>query len=196
MHPINKINIEFNVKKLKSWLMTCDLWGEYPQRASGNSPHKEMTDIWARYKNPKECIESGDWSSFGLEHESEWLKDIPYIKDICNAIMQKTEGERLGGVLITKLPPGKEIEAHVDQGWHAEYYDKYFVSIKNGEGASFCFDGIEITPTEGEVYAFRNDVTHWVKNNSESDRIAMIVCIKQNKFSKEGLCLGEQRLRQ
>ena len=189
--PINKMGINFDVSKLKVWLEGCDLWGEYPQRGLGDSPHREMTDIWARFKNPEECMKSGDWSSFMLEHDSEWLKDIPYIKNICNAIMEKTEGERLGGVLITKLPPGKEIEAHIDQGWHAEYYDKYLVSIKNGKGARFCFDSVEVTPKEGDVYAFRNDVSHWVTNDSEEDRIAMIICIKQSKFSKEGLCLGE-----
>lgn len=193
MKPINKLGIRFDVSKLKAFLEDCDMFGEYNQRAIEGSPHAEMTDIWVRYKNPKECIESGDFSSFGLKHESEWLKEVPEVRAISSALMGFLYGNSLGGILITKLPPGGKIKPHVDHGWHAGYYDKYFVSVKNESGAEFNFDNASIEPEEGEVYAFRNDVNHWVTNDSDSDRIAMIICIKQTKLSKEGLCLGVQQ---
>jgi aspartyl/asparaginyl beta-hydroxylase (cupin superfamily) len=100
---------------------------------------------------------------------------------------------QLGGVLITKLPPGGEITPHVDGGWHAEYYDKYLVPIQNEKGAVFCYNDIELQPKDGEIYGFRNDVQHWVKNESNSDRIVMVVCVKQDRYSKEGLCLGDMQ---
>ena len=192
MKPFNKLNINFDVSVLKEFLVDCDLWDKYPQRRTAeNSPHSEMTDIWVRYKNPKECIETGDWSAFTRQHESEWLEDIPSVKEMALKIMSYTEGEKLGGILITKLPAGGRIKPHTDSGWHADYYDKYFISIKNKNGARFHFDGCHIEPEEGEVYAFRNDKNHWVENDSSEDRVAMIICIKQNKFSREGLCLGQ-----
>jgi len=193
MTPFNKLDIRFDVSYLKHWLEDCDLFGEHNQRACEGSPHKEMTDIWVRYKNPEECIKSGDWSSFGLEHKSEWLKDVPMIKDISNQLMEFLNGSVLGGILITKLSAGGKIHPHTDSGWHAEYYDKYLIPIKNSYGAIFCFDNGTIKPKEGDVYAFRNDVTHWVDNNSDDDRIAMVICIKQSKLSKEGLCLGDSQ---
>lgn len=197
MKSANKLKISFDVQELKEFLVNCNLFGEYTQRSDGEgSPHKDMTDIWVRYKDPKPHIESGDWSKFADCHDSVWLKNIPFIKDLCSALMGFLDGERLGGVLITKLPPGGKILPHVDSGWHAEEYDKYYVPIKNHSGAVFFFDNCSIDPEEGEVYAFRNDKMHWVENNSEEDRIAMIVCIKQNKLSKEGLCLGVQQQRQ
>lgn len=193
MLPFNKLDINVDVSEIADFLSDCDLWDEYPQRRiAPNSPHAEMTDIWVRYKNPEECIKTGDWSAFAEEHESEWLKEIPGIKEMCDKLMSFLDGERLGGVLITKLPPGGKIQPHTDAGWHASYYDKYFIPIKNDKGAKFCFDNGEINPEEGDVWAFRNDVTHWVENNSDSDRVAMIVCIKQDKLSKEGLCLTQQ----
>lgn len=191
MQAFNKMGISFDVSALKDWLESCDLWGEHGQRCGKGSPHEQVTDIWARFKDPKECIESGDWSGFVDEHESEWLRDIPYVRGICSALMGYTGGVRLGGVLITKLPPGGKVLPHTDDGWHASYYDKYFLSIKNLPGAKFCFEGGSIDPSEGEVHAFRNDKLHWVDNNSDESRIAMIICIKQTKFSKEGLCLGQ-----
>lgn len=192
MTPFTELDLTFDVRHLKKWLEDCDLWGEYPQRCSPGSPHEKITDIWPRFKNPEECIRTGDWSSFAEEHESEWLKDIPGVKKICYDLMAYLEGSVLGGVLITKMNPGDDISPHVDSGWHAGYYDKYCVPIKNYPGAKFCFENNEIEPIEGEVIAFRNDVTHWVENNSNEDKIAMIICIRQNKLTKEGIpCLGD-----
>lgn len=194
MKPINKLDINFDVSGLSRWLSKCDLWGEYTMRSDAKgSPHKQMTDIWVRYKDPEPCLSSGDWSSFFLEHDSDWLKDVPFVKGICKKLMKFTKGSRLGGVLITKIKPGGEIIPHIDSGWHAKYYDKYYVAIDNKKGSVFCYDDVVIEPVNGEVHAFRNDKKHWVKNDSLFDRVAMIICIKQNKFSKEGLCLGEQQ---
>ena len=194
MQAFNKLPINFDIVELKAFLEVCDLWDKYPQRREPQgSPHSEMVDIWARFKDPREHIESGDWSGFTGEHESVWLEDIKEVKSISGDLMSFLDGEALGGVLITKLPPGGKINPHIDSGWHAEYYDKYFISIKNQSGAKFCFEGGEIEPKEGDVYAFRNDKMHWVENNSKENRIAMIICIKQNKLSKEGVCLGQQQ---
>ena len=193
MLPFNKLPINFDVRNLKSFLSKCDLWDKNPQRRIGaGSPHSGMVDIWVRFNDPTECIRTGEWSTFGLEHESVWLEDVPDVKSIASKLMRYLGGVQLGGILITRLPKGGKIKPHTDIGWHAEYYDKYFVSIKNERGATFNFDDGVIEPTEGEVYAFRNDKNHWVENDSSSDRVAMIICIKQTKFSKEGLCLGEQ----
>lgn len=194
MKPINKIGISFDVQGVKSFLEECDLFGEHTQRSDlDTSPHKEMTDIWARFKDPKPHIESGDWSGFADKHKSVWLQDIPGVKAICEALMGFVGGETLGGVLITKLPPSGKILPHTDSGWHAEEYDKYYVALKNAKGSEFHFDGCHIDPLEGDVHAFRNDRLHWVENNSTEDRIAMVVCIKQSKLSKEGLCLGDSQ---
>lgn len=191
MLPYNKLDIHFDVDYLKSYLSTCGLWDKYDLRRQKGSPHVEMVDIWVRFNDPRPHIESGDLAKIVDEHESVWLEYIPEVKGMCAQLMTFLDGERLGGVLITKLPAGGKIYPHVDAGWHAEYYDKYFVPIQNETGAKFCFDDGEINPNEGDVYAFRNDKSHWVENNSKIDRIAMIICIKQRKISKEGLCLGE-----
>jgi len=197
MKPINKLDISFDVTKLKEFLLNSDMFGELTMRSDGeDSPHKEMTDIWVRYKDPKPHFKSGDWSEFVAAHESVWLKDIPEVKNVCKELMSYLSGEKLGGVLITKLPPKGEIKPHFDEGWHAKEYDKYYLPILNEKGATFNFDCCSVDPKEGDIYAFRNDKTHWVNNNSNSDRIAMIICIKQNKLSKEGLCLGDMQQQQ
>lgn len=189
--PFNKLGLSFDVSELRSLLLLCDMWGEYPQRGCDGSPHEEMTDIWVRFNDPKQFIDSGDWSTCCDPHISVWLKDIPIVKDICSALIGFTGGTQLGSVLITKLPPGGNILPHTDDNWHSNYYDKYFIPIQNNKGASFCFGSGYIMPNTGEVWAFRNDVEHWVNNDSNIDRIAMIINIRQSKYSKEGLCLSD-----
>jgi len=181
-----KIDLTVNIEPLKKALNKhADLFGEYPQRGeSETSPHHEMTDIWVRYNNIKPFLASGDFSGFSDEHDSIWydcVKQIPEVFEPVFKVMTAVDGERLGGVLITKLPPGGEIKPHYDNGWHAAYYDKYYIPIQNKKGASFYFHDGVIEPQEGEVYWFDNSNFHWVKNETNIERIAMIVCIKTRK---------------
>jgi hypothetical protein len=96
--------------------------------------------------------------------------------------MHIVDGERLGGILITKLPAGGHIARHTDAGWHAQYYDKFYVPILNHKGSVFGFDDGIIEPELGEAWWFDNSNPHWVDNKSDCDRIAMIVCIRTELF--------------
>ncbi len=158
-----------------------ELFGRDNERATGYSPHSGMSDIWVRYNDKKNLVEGKNFSD---EHDSVWYPAytcLPEIRPIIFWLMARVEGERLGGVLITKLPPSGRIEPHIDTGWHAEYYDKYFIPIQNDPGAIFGFEDGDIKPNIGDVYWFRNDNQHWVENNSQRDRIALIVCIRSHK---------------
>jgi len=153
------------------------LWDKNNARRMGpGSPHVEMRDIWIRAnKNP-------EGTDYTKEHDSEWypaFQALPACRQIIFDVMAAVDGERLGDILITKLPPGGKIHPHVDGGWHAKYYQKFYVPIKNAPGATFNFEDGIIEPDEGDVYYFENDKLHWVENKSQQDRIAMIICIRR-----------------
>lgn len=178
MQNFLKIASGINILPLQLELMRNQhLFGEHKQRAdSYGSPHSGMEDIWVRYN----AIENFG-PSFNDEHDSIWYpayNDLPALRPIIFGLMSQVQGERLGGVLITKLPPGGEILPHIDRGWHAEYYDKYFIPVQNDAGAIFGFEDGVIEPSSGEIYWFSNKNLHWVKNDSKRDRISLIVCIK------------------
>ena len=167
------------------------LFGRIPLRAEAKgSPHVEMTDIWVRYNDIRNYKPQSDTfctseSDFNAEHDSVWdpaYYALPELKPILFGLMGYLEGERLGGILITKVPPGKEIKPHIDGGWHAAYYEKFYVAVRAPEGCVFGFEDGDIQARDGDVYWFDNSVPHWVKNPSDEDRIAMIVCIKTDKF--------------
>jgi hypothetical protein len=120
------------------------------------------------------------------EHDSVWYESeiTPLVKDISHKLMAHIHGERLGGILITKLPPYGLIYPHSDSGWHANFYDKYYICIKDS-GSRFVFENGEIHPQEGEVYWFDNSYTHSVINGPK-ERLSMIICAKGEKP-----CLGQ-----
>lgn len=155
------------------------------RRTFPNSPHAQMHDIWARYNDVKPFEEKGSLQGFEAEHDSIWypvIEKIPSVKKVVFDLMSRVQGERLGGILITKLPAGGHITRHTDSGWHAQYYDKFYVPVLNGEGSIFGFDDGDIVPHVGEAWWFDNSNVHWVDNKSNIDRIAMIVCIRTEMF--------------
>jgi hypothetical protein len=179
MNSFRKVASSLDVGGLRN-MLNChpEYFGEHGLRKRG--AHAQMTDIWARY-NAIENLDPENPAAFNEEHESVWYpiaEKIPQVKAPVFHLMRIVEGVRLGAVLITKLPAGGEIGRHVDGGWHAQYYGKYFVPIQNDTGAVFHWDDGEIHANPGEAWFFRNDIPHWVTNGSKRDRIAMIVCIK------------------
>ena len=193
MKAYNKIHSDLDISLARKEIENnADLFGEFNARKDASPVMAQMDDIWLRYGDIVEVTKTGDYSKIANEHDSIWLKDLPECKKICFEVMKLVNGERLGGVLITRLPVGAEILTHTDAGWHADYYDKYYVPLENEKGSVFGFDEGDIEPDLGDVWAFDNSYNHWVKNNSNKERIAMIVCIKQEKYTRGGLlCLGQ-----
>ena len=158
------------------------LFGQYNLRQNSYA-HSEMTDIWVRYNNAAPYIAQGDFEFINAEHDSIWYPAyymLPQLRPLIFDLMARVEGERLGAVLITKLPPGGRIQSHVDLGWHAAYYDKYYIPLENEPGAVFSFPDGDIPAKVGEAYWFENAVPHSVQNNSDSDRLALVVCIRSD----------------
>ena len=153
------------------------LWGEHPERTQNpDSPHAQVSDIWARF-GPQGIDRNA-------EHDSIWYpayRALPAIRDIVFPLMHMLKGERLGGVLITKIPPGGRVLPHADTGWHAGYYEKFGVQIESHQQQAFCYDDGQHITAPGDVFWFRNSRPHWVINDSPVDRITMIVCIRSDQ---------------
>jgi hypothetical protein len=159
------------------------LWNEHSGRTKpADSPHRDVDDIWVRY------AASG---ITGEPHESVWYPsaELLPVRDIVFSLMAMVDGERLGGVLITRIPAGKACRPHVDAGWHARYYEKYAVQIAAAPGQLFRFEDECLETLTGDIYTFDNSFSHWVTNETAHDRITMIVCIKTGGAP----CLGVQQ---
>jgi mannose-6-phosphate isomerase-like protein (cupin superfamily) len=168
-------------EELKAW---PDVWNELPwrTRAYTNSPHREIDDIWVRY-NPLRNFD-GNWEKFNGPHEAEWYPvawRIPSVIELVISLATKLEAKEVGAVLVTRVPPGKQVYPHVDGGWHARYYEKFVIQVASSPGQSFNFEGESLDARPGECYWFDNSQSHWVLNPTSEERISLIVCVRREK---------------
>lgn len=167
-----------------------ELWDDFPLRTREEfSPHHGLSDIWVRYNAQKHF--DGDRAQFMEPHLAEWWKaaaHLPSARRLAFELMHAVDGEHLGMVLITRIPPRTNCLPHKDGGWHAQFYDKYAIQVKSARGQAFCFEDVRHECGPGGAYQFDNARLHWVENDTDSERITMIVCIR-NRFTGVATCL-------
>jgi hypothetical protein len=175
---IRKIFSGLNVEPMRAALAAHpELWDQRTDRtAPKDSPHHGLSDIGARFADPATMQPDG-------AHDSIWYApaNVLPVRDLVFPLMAAVRGERLGGVLITRIKPGQVCKPHADSGWHARYYDKFAVQIEAAPEQAFHFKDASLVTEPGDVFWFDNAFTHWVTNDSQRDRITMIVCIKTER---------------
>lgn len=178
MKNILTINRGINVIPLQLELQRQpQLWNQNRARTENpTSPHREVDDIWPRYQAGKDLTDNS--------HESVWLPPsdlLPEVKTHARAVMSLVRGDALGGILITKIPPGRRVYPHIDTGWHAHSYDKFALQIAAHPQQAFCYEEGQHVTNTGDLFWFNNQAEHWVINDSPCDRITMIICVKLDK---------------
>lgn len=179
---ILKVAENIDVSLLHTALLRNEtLWNRQKIRNVG--PHRDADDIWVRCNDIRN-LDPAHPELFMAPHDSVWYPEYDELHEIDRIVfplMGVVKGERLGGILITRIGPGKMVYPHVDPGWHANYYDKYAVQVAGGPGQAFCFNDGFVESRTGDICWFDNQVPHWVVNQSTTDRITMIVCIRHSK---------------
>lgn len=180
-HSIRRLWQGVDVTLLRNELAAHpELWDQYKARTAQYA-HSSISDMWVRYNPWRNFDPALGLSHFNREHEAEWYPAadiIPSLRQVALDVMRMVEGVRLGGILITKIPPGGEVRPHVDRGWHAEHYDKFAVQIQADDRQGFHFDDETLVAQAGDLYTFDNSRAHWVTNASDTDRITLIICIR------------------
>lgn len=165
-----------------------DLWNQHRLRKdASDSPHRDVDDIWLRY-NDYENLRT-DRQSFIGPHIPVWYpayERLPAVRPIIFTLMARVGGEMLGGVFITRVPPGCEVGMHRDAGWHAAYFHKFYVALRSP--AASCFGCVHdgetelICPNAGDIHAFDNTLFHFVKNRAETEKMTLIISIHAKQF--------------
>lgn len=159
-----------------------ELWDDRPERRIGDSPHRETSDIWVRYADPHWLARTADFSG---PHQSTWwpvVDRIPGVFAIWDCIRYALGGDlEFGGVLITRIPPHRQVYPHHDRGtWHAEHYDlKVWLPLRAND---LCVNGVEdeaMVWRPGDAWSHDNLITHWVKNDGITERICLIMCFRR-----------------
>jgi hypothetical protein len=178
--PIRLVTAGVNVSEAAEQLDAHpEEWNTHTLRTEAyGTPHGGISDIWVRYNDFAHF--DGDGAKFNGPHDSVWYPvadKLPAIKALAEQVYAIAGGKTLGGVLITRIPPGGIVKPHVDSGWHAAHYEKFAVQIKGNGRQAFCFDDAKLRTYPGDVFTFDNSHEHWVVNESAGERITMIVCL-------------------
>lgn len=165
------------VPVLNALAVNPHLWNANDLRSTHPlSPHHNVDDIWLWF-NPEREDASAIVDDLEVVPYPAWEK-LPQVRSIVLDVMRRVEGTRLGRVIITRLPPGKTIPVHVDEGAPATYYTRYQLALQCLPGALFESGGEVIQFRMGDVWQVDNRVRHSVVNNSADDRIVLIMDIR------------------
>lgn len=168
-----------------------ELWKEdtflrdYPQAPFGEVesimlrfPEKrvfEQEEELERYKQGEHFFdqhESVDYPPYAL---------LPEARPMVMALMAYVQGERLGRVMINKIAPSGRIFPHADTPEHTDYYTRFHIVLQSGAGCIIRAGDEQLDMRTGDVFWFNNKLEHEVVNNSNLDRISMVVDIKVAK---------------
>lgn len=160
--------------------MQPELWDQHNERKDfEGSSHKCVNDIGLRFNDLKNLDQGYD--KYTSEHDSVWLPaaaKLPQVRPIIFGLMARCEATRLGGVLITRIPPGGHVLPHTDMGWHPEYYQlKVYVPILSNPQVVNRVEDERVIMAPGDAWYFDNTKEHEVINGGETERITLIVCM-------------------
>lgn len=151
------------------------LWNRFDSRRTGSSPHRELDDLWGRWWDQGDAREP-------RADEPVWYPDValllPTVYKLAYEMMWAFQGDRLGAVLGTRIPPGAQCHPHTDEGWHAEQFQKFALQIEAAPGQKFCFEDAQLETVPGDLFWFNNQKKHWVTNPTDQPRTTLIICIK------------------
>lgn len=157
-----------------------ELWGADTDRTRiPNSPHAQAPDIWLRCR-PRREIDGP--ARFGEPHFAEFYPAwhvLPALHPIVFGLMARCQAAMLGFTMLSRIPAGGAVLPHNDDGWHANFYDTkaYVVLAANYLCINRC-GGEAVTMEAGSAWLFENRVTHSVRNDGDTDRIALIMTMR------------------
>lgn len=154
-----------------------NLWDENKLRTThSGTAHSQVSDIWVWFNKLPDMLDKLVDDKDVIPYRA-W-KELPSLRPVIFALMRQVEAVRLGRVIITRLPPGKEITPHVDMGAPAEYYSRYQIALQCLPGNIFKIGNEQVSFKTGDIWWIDNKVEHSVINNSADDRIVCIVDLR------------------
>lgn len=152
------------------------LWNQIKTRKYENSPHKAADDVVLWFANLDQ-----DFNNLVEDiqtHPCDAWHELPQARPIVFDLMRRVEGTQLGRVAIVRLPSGEKIEEHKDHGLPAHFYKRFHISLQCNEGCYFIIEDEKVNFKSGDVWMIDQLSTHSVVNDSNDDRIVMIVDIR------------------
>lgn len=163
------------------------LWDQITARqTTPGSPHVDTRAIFLRWAADGSVhaafndIEAIDYPAFNELEEA---------RELVGLTIKEAKATQLARVLIASLKPGGRITPHADEGLYADTYERFHMVLQSDFGNRFHVGGPKIYETAemqaGELWWFNHKRTHWVENNSNRERIHLIMDMVSEDFHVE-----------
>lgn len=137
---------------------------------------RDVDTIYLRFpaKDGSDPMEATDQPAFDL---------LPEARAVLFSVMGRVQGERLGRVLINRLPSGASVLSHSDrvEGMTEKYYDRFHAVLQTNAGVDFRCGDEHVTMRTGDIWWFDNFTVHEVKNSGNTDRIHLVMDIRTRR---------------
>ena len=176
-----KYHCNYDVSEIKAEIMKLEAeWLTDTSRQDSFDVHKEtvtffLTDFPLLWEagNPYEL-------TIREPNSKLWSLVQPIIEDLENI-----NNGRVGRAIFPKLKAGKKIDGHTDNASPNAYLDvcrRYQIPIITNPHVYFAIDGGLLNMFEGECWEINNMRWHEVTNNSEKDRVHLLIDIIPNEY--------------
>ena len=99
---------------------------------------------------------------------------FPFASAYVDQLVRTMDGA-MGRAVMTNLKPHGRIYPHADDGLYWLLRDRYHLVLKSATGSHFKVGGEEVRMQAGELWWFDPTVTHEAFNDSDEDRIHIIL---------------------
>ncbi len=152
-----------------------NLWTRSPRVTYEGSAQRETEDIILRGPVGRHI------DDLAILHQQIECEDYPAMevmletRELVSEIFVHAKGEKLGRVILAKLPPNAVVHPHADEGLVPETYLRYHAIINSGFGSWFLAGRHAMNLITGQVCLVNVRLQHAVVNLSDEDRIHLIV---------------------
>jgi hypothetical protein len=157
-----------------------ELWNQDTARTGGQGAFSGTDDIWVRFREPAELTSRETFNEMFVPVMYPAWRALPHLRPLVFSLMARLEAVQLGGVLITRVPGGRQVEPHDDRGrWHPEFFTtKAYIPLASNPHCYSTCENERVVMGVGDCWLFDNLKTHSTVNDGETDRITLIVSMR------------------
>ncbi|MBP6409483.1 MAG: aspartyl/asparaginyl beta-hydroxylase domain-containing protein [Pseudarcicella sp.] len=173
-----KFNLQYDVVKLKSDLKNCQKY-KWPLHFNQNDFTGHWSSIALRSISGNESDISSQANA--TYKDTQLLDECHYFKEIITNFQCPLESVRL-----LSLSPNSYIKAHKDPD--AGYEDGFFrihIPVQTNSDVVFTLNNQTLAMKEGDCWYANFNLTHFVANNGNQDRIHLVIDGIRNQWSDQ-----------
>lgn len=171
-----KHHTTYDINSIKAQVLKfLDEWFIDTSRQEQYTNHKD-TESYFVYKSDLNWHKGQE---FKFEKKSNDVILLELVEPIIKDLEERHNGIR-GNVLFIKLKANHNIPNHFDDGDYLVYSRRHHVPIVTSSKTTFGVGLQTINMLEGECWEINNTRLHSVKNNSDLDRIHLLIDIMPN----------------